>query len=124
MCTSCAWDPAGGVNVLGAPSLRSPRRPARGARQPARPAPGAPRGAALRARFLAASSAQLDESFSDLIDFLSPAFAVVGAAVPGAPTFLWIVPLIASLAGSAGVGPPRLFAPSHPFCAHTMFRVG
>ena len=76
MWTSCAWNSAGGVNVLGAPSLRSPRRPARGARQPARPAPGAPRGAALSARFLAASSAQLDESFSDLIDFLSPGLAI------------------------------------------------
>ena len=103
MCTSWAWNSAGATKVLGAPSLRSPRRPARGARQPARPAPGAPRGAALRARFLAASSAQLELSFSDLIDFLSPALATVpGAAAPGAPAFLWIVPLMASLPAEAG----------------------
>src|ERR1700712_3336237 len=88
MWTSCAWNSAGATKELGAPSLRSPRRPARGARQPARPAPGAPRGAALSARFLAASSAQLDESFSDLIDFLSPGLATVDGAAPGVPAFL------------------------------------
>ena len=52
------------------------------------------------ARFLAASSAQLDESFSDLIDFFSPGLAAPGAAgAPGAPGFavgLWIVPLIST----------------------------
>src|SRR6476620_11288782 len=123
MWTSCAWNSAGGVNVLGAPSLRSPRRPARGARQPARPAPGAPRGAALRARFLAASSAQLDESFSDLIDFLSPGLATVVAVVPGAPAFLWIVPLIASLAGSAGLASSGFLATSTFFGADIMLRM-
>src|SRR6478736_7817449 len=115
MWTSCATNSGGGVNVLGAPSLRSPRRPARGARQPARPAPGAPRGAAFSARFLAASSAQLEESFSDLIDFLSPGLATAGAAVPGAPAFLWIVPFIASLAGSAGLVSSGFFATSTVF---------
>ena len=49
------------------------------------------------ARFFAASSAQLDDSFSDLTDFLSPglaAVAVPGAAVPGFAVGLWMVPLI------------------------------
>ena len=34
MCTSCAWNSAGATKVLGAPSLRSPRRP-RARRAPA-----------------------------------------------------------------------------------------
>ncbi len=125
MCTSCAWNSAGATNELGAPSLRSPRRPARGARQPARPAPGAPRGAALRARFLAASSAQLELSFSDLIDFLSPGLATVpGAAAPGAPAFLWIVPLMASLPASAGLaGSSGFFATSTFFGAFIIVRI-
>jgi len=50
-----------------------------------------------------ASSAQLDESFSDLTAFLSPGLAtVVAAVVPGAPTFLWIVPLISAATGFGG----------------------
>jgi hypothetical protein len=48
------------------PSLRSPRRPPRGARQPARAPPAVAIGVFSAARFLAASSAQLDDSFSDL----------------------------------------------------------
>ena len=56
--------------------------PPRGARQPARACPPvSPR--VFSARFLAASSAQLDDSFSDLTDFLSPGLAAPGAA--GAP---------------------------------------
>ena len=58
------------------------------------------------ARFLAASSAQLDDSFSDLTDFLSPglAAAVPGAAVaPAAALGRWIVPLMPSLPASPGL---------------------
>ena len=65
----------GATKVDGAPSLRSPRRPPRGARQPARPPPPGRVRPGLSARFFAASSAQLDESFSDLTDFLSPGLA-------------------------------------------------
>src|SRR5262245_27488195 len=85
-CTSCTCGSVGAMK-LELVSPRSPRRPPlAGARQPARaPAPESPR--VLRARFLAASSAQLDESFSDLTDFLSPGFAapLAPGAAPGAP---------------------------------------
>src|SRR4249920_1109091 len=89
MCTSCVTNSAGAVKA-GESSLRSPLRAPRGERQPARPPPLSPR--VLSARFLAASSAQLDDSFSDLTDFLSPGLAVPGVVVvPGAALGLWIV---------------------------------
>ena len=74
---------------------------------------------------MAASSAQLDESFSDLIDFLSPGLATAapGAAAPGVPAFLWIVPLMASLAASAGLTSPGFFATSTFFGAFIMVRM-
>ena len=91
-----------------APSLRSPRRPPRGARQPGA---GAARGASLRplsaARFLAASSAQLDDSFSDLTDFLSPGLARRPRRGRRARRAGLLVDraLDASLAGFAGLAP-------------------
>src|SRR5204862_2262911 len=69
------------------------------------------------ARFLAASSAQLDDSFSDLTDFLSPGLA--GVAVPGAAPAaalgLWMVPLMPSLPASPGSPSSGFLAVSTPF---------
>ena len=111
-CTSTICGSLGGTKFDWLSPPRSPpRRPPRppGAFQllralaPAsvRPLPaGAP-------RFLS-SLAQLEDSFSDLTDFLSPGLAAVlpGAAVaPGAPLGLWIVPLMpAASAGLASSG--------------------
>mmetsp|Transcript_35270 Transcript_35270/g.98567 ORF Transcript_35270/g.98567 Transcript_35270/m.98567 type:complete len:279 (+) Transcript_35270:1399-2235(+) len=81
----------------------------------------------LRPRFLAASSAQLDDSFSDLTDFLSPGLAapapVPGAAAvaPGAPAFLWMVPLMP--APSAGLGSSFFGATSTFFGAFIIARI-
>jgi hypothetical protein len=56
-----------------------------------------------------ASSAQLDDSFSDLTDFLSPGLAAdgapaAGAGAPGLAAVLWMVPLMPSLLASTGLG--------------------
>src|SRR3989442_4604341 len=84
-CTSCTCCSTGATKLDVPPSPRSPRRPPRGARQPARAPPAGASVRPLTARFFAASSAQLDDSFSDLIDFLSPGLAAPGAAgAPGA----------------------------------------
>src|SRR3990167_2812395 len=82
---------------------RSPRRPPLppGAFQLLRPADAAsvrPLAGVGPPRFFS-SLAQLDDSFSDLTDFLSPGLAAPAAAVPGAPGAplgLWIVPLMPS----------------------------
>ncbi len=111
MCTSWVTNSAGAVKA-GESSLRSPLRAPRGERQPARPPPLSPR--VLSARFLAASSAQLDDSFSDLTDFLSPGLATVlpGAAAPAAALGLWIVPLMPSLPASPGLASSGFLAVS------------
>src|SRR5687768_16455443 len=93
-CTSYTCASCGAVKFDGAPSLRSPRRPTRGARQPGRLPPAGARWPGFSALRFFASSAQLDDSFSDLTAFLSPGFAAVAVTAPGTPTFLWIVPLI------------------------------
>jgi len=111
MCTSCTCCSGCAVNALPPPS-RSPRRPAapRGARQPGRAAVSVrPLSAA---RFLAASSAQLEESFSDLTCFFSPGLAAAAAGAPAAVLGLWMVPLMASLPGSAGLGSSGFLATS------------
>src|SRR3978361_2170358 len=95
---------------------RPPRdEPPRGARQPGRPAPGPEPGPVrpllASPRFLAASSAQLDESFSDLTAFLSPGLAPGAAGAPGTALALWIVPLMPA-AGSAGFGSSGFLATS------------
>ena len=102
-CTSCTCCSAGATKEDTDPSLRSPRRPPRGARQPARAPPGASL-RVLRPRFFAASSAQLEDSFSDLTDFLSPGLATTAPGAPGAAAGLWIVPLMPSLPASTGFG--------------------
>ncbi|OIQ74978.1 hypothetical protein GALL_433590 [mine drainage metagenome] len=89
-------------------SLRPARRPpaALGPRQPPAPPVGLPRD--LMARRLAASSAQDDDSFSDLTCLFSlrtsPAAVAGLAAAPAAG--LWMVPLMVPLTGavSAGLG--------------------
>ena len=85
-CTSCTCCSAGATKVDCELSPRSPRPPVRrppGARQPGRaPAPAGPSVRGLRPRFLA-SSAQLEDSFSDLTDFLSPAWPRCGRGCAG-----------------------------------------
>src|SRR5260221_111847 len=96
---------------VGAPKLDElsprppPRRPPRppGAFQLLRPAPESlrPLLAVGAPRFLA-SSAQLEDSFSDLTDFLSPGLAApAGAGAPAAVLGLWMVPLMPAAAASA-----------------------
>ena len=123
MCTSCAWNSAGGVNVLGAPSLRSPRRPARGARQPARPAPGGAARRGLERALLGGVVGPARRELLRLDRLLVARLGDVGAAVPGAPAFLWIVPLIASFGGSAGLASSGFLATSTFFGADIMLRI-
>ncbi len=73
-------------------------------------------------RFLAASSAQLDESFSDLTAFLSPGFAPGAAGAPGTALALWIVPLMPA-AASTGFGGSGLWATSTFFGADIIARM-
>src|SRR6201994_1389616 len=87
-CTSWTTCSVGAWKLLEPESRsRPPRAPPRGARQPGRPAPadapaGAPRPLLASPRFLAASSAQLEESFSDLTAFLSPGLAPGAVGAP------------------------------------------
>ena len=71
---------------------------------------------------MAASSAQLDDSFSDLSAFLSPGLAAVVAA-PGAALGLWIVPVMPSLLASAGLAGSGALAMSTFFGAFIIARM-
>src|SRR5439155_9397330 len=109
---------AGATKLDMPPSPRSPRRPPRGARQPGRAPPAGASVRPLTARFFAASSAQLEESFSDLTDFLSPGLATPGApGAPGTAAALWIVPLMPSLPATGLAGSSGFFAVSTLFGA-------
>src|SRR3978361_1471157 len=104
-CTSWMTCSVGAWKLLLLESRSRPRdEPPRGARQPGRPAPGPEPGPVrpllASPRFLAASSAQLEDSFSDLTAFLSPGLAPGAAGAPGTALALWIVPLMPAAASA------------------------